>query len=107
MKPSLLVFLTIFSCMIFSCNSQAINIRPVPKCPNGWTSYNNHCYKIFQNQLSSFDAQVACSSMNAYLTVINDQNEFNFINNNFLNTIRIAPVTLIAPRQFTSPDVIQ
>ncbi len=92
--------------MIFSCNSYSAYSRLL-QCPNGWTSYNNHCYSIFQNQLSSFDAQEACSSMNAYLTVINDQNEFNFINNNFLNTIRIAPVTLIAPRQFTSPDVIQ
>jgi hypothetical protein len=45
--------------------------------------------------------------MNAYLTVINDQNEFNFINNNFLNTVKSAPITLISPRQFTSPDVIQ
>jgi hypothetical protein len=73
----------------------------------GGQSYNNHCYKIFQNQLSSFDAQVACSSMNAYLTVINDQNEFNFINNNFLNTVKSAPITLISPRQFSSSGFFQ
>jgi hypothetical protein len=101
MKQYLLVFLMILSCNSYFAYSKLL------QCPNGWTSYNTHCYKIFRNQLSSFNAQVACSSMNAYLTVINNQTEFNFITNNFLSTIQNAPFTYISPRQFTSSDFYQ
>ena len=64
--------------------------------------YNKQCYKIFRDQLTYFNAQLACASMGAYLATIKDQNEFNFIQSTFYSTILNAPMTFVLPLHFLS-----
>ena len=79
--------IVLFPFLIFSIFTDFAFTKSISNCPNEWVEYNNHCYKIFHNQLTSFNAQLAFSSMGAYLVTINDQNEFNFIQSTFYSTI--------------------
>ena len=58
-------------------------IYSYPRCPNGWITYNNYCYKLIRIFQTNYDAQITCSSMNAYLAIIDDQNKLKFIQSNF------------------------
>jgi hypothetical protein len=47
-------------------------------CPDSnWLPLSRSCFKVFTNRRTSFEAQLACFGMNAYLATVNSQSEYN------------------------------
>ncbi|XP_078342787.1 alpha-N-acetylgalactosamine-specific lectin-like isoform X2 [Oculina patagonica] len=54
------------------------------ECDEGWTSFDNNCFKSFGEKKSWNDANTSCAGNEAYLAKIGSKDENNFILNTFL-----------------------
>ena len=48
-------------------------------CKTGWKKYNKFCYKIFEEQLNFYKANMSCISQGAGLVTIEDSDELLFL----------------------------
>ncbi|XP_014032156.1 galactose-specific lectin nattectin [Salmo salar] len=50
-------------------------------CPQGWSNYNNRCFRYVASQLDWADAESYCVSLGANLASVNNKGEFSFVKN--------------------------
>lgn len=48
-------------------------------CPNGWSSLNGRCFKMFNGPLSQADAQNDCKSKNSTLANANTNDKYSLV----------------------------
>uniref|UniRef100_A0A8D2KUV2 C-type lectin domain-containing protein n=1 Tax=Varanus komodoensis TaxID=61221 RepID=A0A8D2KUV2_VARKO len=52
---------------------------PVGCCPDGWAGYERRCYHFAEAEKNWTSSKSDCSSLNASLTVVDSQEEMNFL----------------------------
>ena len=82
-------------CKMSSVTSAVLTVarqhQKITTRPSDWVQFNGHCYKVFNQKMSHYQAQAFCPSnvQNSFLCDIKTQAEFNWIQS-FINKTTIS-----------------